>query len=347
MKKSVLILTIACLLTRFTSVAAVYQVTNIGGSSNNVYAMGINDKNEIAGYVKPDGSWSSADAFYWNQTQGLHAIGGYLARDINNNGQIAGNSASIQAAVWDNGTWIPLEGRQDAYGINDRGQVTGLISAQPSIPGPYAPFRDDNIDSPGFTTLTRPYSRASHGFAINNKGQVVADCGSTVSGVLYVPVFYNADGVSTILDRDGNYDAHPRGINDAGQIVGNARRTNGDDFRAVFWDSYTEQLQYMGYLGDGDSIAYAINELGQAVGASAGKAFLWSQSEGIIDLNTLIDSSWGITLTQAMDINNQGSIIAWGIDSSGMDQSYLLVIPEPATLSLLAIGGLVLLRKRK
>ncbi|MCK4887825.1 MAG: hypothetical protein KAS96_10590, partial [Planctomycetes bacterium] len=145
--------------------APIYEVIDIG--TGYVYALGINEKDEVVGHIKPNGSWSGSYAFYWNKESGLQSIGGRRARSINDLGQIAGQSASIQAGVWENGEWITLSNRQEAYAINNNGQVTGLISAQPSIPGPYAPFRDDNIYSPDFITLQRPYLRASHGFNIN------------------------------------------------------------------------------------------------------------------------------------------------------------------------------------
>lgn len=300
--------------------AETYDVTEIG--AEDVYAMGLNEKNEAVGYVTPNGQWSEAYAFYWTADGGIQSLGGYAARDINERGQIAGNTASLQAAVWEKGSWTILPNRQNAHAINDVGQVTGLISAQPSIPGPYAPYRDDDIHSPDFIALKRPYEYASHGFDINNRGQVVADCGAPVG--LYVGVFYSSDTTYLILDDNGNYDAHARGINDAGQIVGDTRIANGTDRLPVFWASPAEPMRYMGSLGPGFGIAFAISNLGRSVGYSSERAFVWTRDGGMIDLNTLIDPALDLTLTNATDINDRGAIVANGIDARGRQRSYLL-----------------------
>jgi len=307
-----------------SSATEFYQVTDLWATD--AYAMGINKYNQVTGYVAPGGSMNNSYAFLWSARNGLTSLGGYKGSGINDLGQIAGqicspNHREVYAAVWENGAWISLEGRQGASAINNNGQVTGLISAQPYIPGPYAAFRDDDIYSPGFIELPRPSSGAVEGYGINIKGEIVA------SGM-----FYDQYGSYTILQ------GAPRGINDLGQIVGYSNSL------AVFWDSYNSSTENMGSLGSGSSVAYAINNLGQAVGYSANKAFLWTHDGGMVDLNTLIDPGLGITLTVAKSINDYGSITAWGIDSLGQNRSFLLT-PEPGTVLLLGLGGL-LIRKQ-
>ncbi len=301
-----------------------YHVTKIG--VGDVYAVGLNEHHDVVGYVMPGGSWHDAYAFLWSADTGLTAIGGYAARDINDLGQIAGQAAWIQAGVWENGSWIALPDRQNVYSINNSGQITGLISAQPSIPGPYAPYRDDDIYAPGFVELERPYQRASHGFDINEHGEVVADCGTGLPGTLYIAVFYRTDGSYVILDNDGNYDSHARAINDSRQIAGNARarQDSGSDHVAVFWASPDSNMEYMGALGDGYSVSRAINNSGQAVGFSSDRAFIWTQADGMSDLNALIYPDLGMTLTEASDVSNNGTIAARGLNSTGEACSYLL-----------------------
>jgi uncharacterized membrane protein len=297
-----------------------YDVFKLG---THVLALGINEHNEVVGIIQPESSPFTWYAFYWRQQTGLVSIGGSQAHCINERGQVAGKSALLRAAVWEHGIWIELPRRQEAWAINDHGQVTGLISAQPDIPGPYAPYRDDDIDSPDFIELERPWPYASHGFDINNRGEVVADCGGAPGG-LYGAVFYGADASYVVLDSDGNYDAHARSINDAGQIVGNTMVTFSSDHQAVFWESYDSPMEYMGTLGPGAGVARAINNLGQAVGNSGGAAFLWTAEEGMLNLNDLIDPEHEIELTMALDINDRGVIVSVGLDPAGQEGSYLL-----------------------
>jgi probable HAF family extracellular repeat protein len=108
---------------------------------------------------------------------------------------------------------------------------------------------------------------------------------------------------------------------------------------------------------NGSSYANDINDLGQVVGGSDSafngpRAFLWSSSTGMVDLNTLIDPA--IRLDAATAINNEGQIVANRRVSSFEHRTYLLTpksstpVPEPLTTggSILAGGGLVYLRRR-
>jgi probable HAF family extracellular repeat protein len=65
------------------------------------------------------------------------------------------------------------------------------------------------------------------------------------------------------------------------------------------------------------------------------------------DLNALISPSSGWTLQIATAINDSGQIVGHGLNSAGQQDAFLLTpTPEPATLSLLALGGLTILRRR-
>lgn len=115
----------------------------------------------------------------------------------------------------------------------------------------------------------------------------------------------------------------------------------------------------LGVLPETDSsFAQGINEHGQAVGRSYGgttpaRAFLWDEINGLQDLNDMLDASAaGWTLKGAVDINNAGQIVGWGINPDGSQHGYLLtVVPEPSTFVLLGMGAVGLLahalRRRK
>ena len=88
--------------------------------------------------------------------------------------------------------------------------------------------------------------------------------------------------------------------------------------RATLWPS-TGGVVDLGVLpGGGFSVAYGSNDAGAVVGisgSSAGsRAFIWTQAQGLQDLNALIAQPAGFVLTSAMGINAQGMILAIGHD---------------------------------
>ena len=106
----------------------------------------------------------------------------------------------------------------------------------------------------------------------------------------------------------------------------------------------------LGNLGAIYCEALGINNAGQVVGDFGNHidnhAFLYNGSN-MVDLNTLIDPSSGWTLQDANSINNLGQIVGNGTISAGQDDAFLLTpTPEPATLTMLAVGAMIMLRKR-
>ncbi len=94
----------------------------------------------------------------------------------------------------------------------------------------------------------------------------------------------------------------------------------------------------LGTLG-GSSIAWAINNNGQIVGAfsrnGSDRAFIY-ENGSMFDLNTLLPANFGWTLQDAYGINDLGQIIAYGISPNGTYQGFLLSpvpIPECGTVS--------------
>jgi probable HAF family extracellular repeat protein len=79
------------------------------------------------------------------------------------------------------------------------------------------------------------------------------------------------------------------------------------------------QIRELGALaGARLSRARAINARGEVVGDCGdghdGRAFLWTRARGMQDLNGLIASSSPFLLQEAVSINDQGQIVALGIE---------------------------------
>ena len=83
--------------------------------------------------------------------------------------------------------------------------------------------------------------------------------------------------------------------------------------------------------GDLCSRAFAINSSGQIVGNSSDcvttkSAVLWEKGTAV-DLNQVVDSTSGLTLIRAWNINDRGEIVAEGLLSNG-DEHAALLIPD-------------------
>ncbi len=128
----------------------------------------------------------------------------------------------------------------------------------------------------------------------------------------------------------------PAGINGSGTVVG------------VYNGTYTHAFEYnpatgtrdLGTLGGLTAGAERINDFGTIVGGSqlldgSGAAFIYTDSGGMVDLNTLVSLS-GWTLDDAVGVNESGQIICQGVNANSVYHGFLLTpVPEPSTGALL------------
>ena len=331
--------------------AVEYQIIDLGVLQNgsHTYASGINESGQVVGgsEIAP----GQSRAFFWDSSNGMRNLGtlggiSSTAYGINNAGQVVGYDGRMGAFIWDSSNGIRELGSGNwwAAGINESGQVVG------------ATFLDTQafIWQNGVRTkLGTLGGDESYGEGINNAGQVV---GSAELDEYTKHAFLWKDGSMIDLgvltggsNSDGQNDSYAYGINNSNQVVGWSDTLQGHR-HAFLWDSISG-MQDLGMNGFG-SEAYAINDLGWAVGKSYfpskpyERATLWRDGE-MIELDTLLpaNSGWNY-LGYARGINNNGWIVGMGVTDSGEERAFLF-IPEPATLLLLGFGGLVLRRKRR
>ena len=99
--------------------------------------------------------------------------------------------------------------------------------------------------------------------------------------------------------------------------------------------------------GDGTVVVgWGTSSLGQ-------EAFLWDPVHGMRNLKSVLVNDCGLdltgwTLTAAMGVSDDGlTIVGYGTNGEVSQEAWRAVLPEPASLALLALGGFALLRKRR
>ena len=266
------------------------------------FATGINNQGDVVGTTTTkDGLITSVFLYIHGK---MRIIG--LATDfpwnfsINNRRQIIGLSTSAgDAELWSRGRLTDLGSLRGlgsvALGNNDRGTVVGYSDITPEVASP-PPVPTPGHPVPPIEVLTA----TQHPFVYRN-------------------------GHMTDLATLGGTSASATAINDRGTIVGWSD-TTGDQERAFMYRK--GKMTDLGSLGGIRSEATAVNNHGEVVGWSfvAGNyeidPFLYSDGK-MVDLNTLVPANSGITLSDAVAINNKGQIAATGI-INGQDVALLM-----------------------
>jgi probable HAF family extracellular repeat protein len=357
------------------SAEIVYTVTDLlassGSASKTMTAAALNNSAQVTGDFQTDVTvtYSDGSTYTYNTTlaflysngalQSLGSLGSPTQQyskgfDINNGGQVIGET-TVQGATGLSYTYLvgsptiggPLPSGSPkysaGYGINDSGTYTGKASVTSGTPN-----RTNAYICPGF--FCNGFG-ATSGNSINNLGLVTGQfsVGSASHAFIFDPVVPNLPQdlgtLSGYLNSVGNK------INDLGQIVGSSYNVaNGGITTSTAFLYENNQMRDLGTLGGFYSSARSINNKGVAVGLStdtsnANRAFVFDGTS-IVDLNSLIDPTLGITLADAQDINDNGQIVA-----NGGGRAYLLTpVPEPTSiLGLITVGliGTAATRRRK
>jgi len=133
------------------------------------------------------------------------------------------------------------------------------------------------------------------------------------------------DGLAA-LPRDGAPGGRALAINAAGLTAGVLHR--GRDFEAVLWAA-DGSLRRLGAFGaEPRDIGNGGRVVERVLGARRARAFLWSETGGLRELDTLLaggEAAEGLRLYSAEAINRHGEIVAYGGRDDGPVRGYLLV----------------------
>jgi probable HAF family extracellular repeat protein len=216
------------------------------------------------------------------------------------------------------------------FGMNNKGEVDGIAN----LPGDqnHHAFLWRNSVLNDIGTLGGPNSNNDAGcqFGPNERGEVVGGAETSTqappgedfcffgNNLVCLP-FVSRKGVMTPLPTLGGNNGFACGTNNRGQVIGMAENTTPESdcpnilqqAKPVLWEK-GEIHELPTFPGDTDGQGVAVNDLGQAVGASGGcqsgptnalHALLW-QNGNLTYLGNL-----GGTSTGATDINNRGQVV--------------------------------------
>lgn len=351
-----LILTVVLLVP--APLAAYWDMIDLGELSQDNYAyLSINNQGVVVGdyrYLATNYHAASYDPFNDDSLVDLGTLPGGItskALCINDLGRIVGLSyvsggyhRACEFNPTGNGSNIEVgPSNSMAYSINNSGQIVGMIDGKP--------YLFDNSGQGNHVFLGGiPGDAGYHGTARD-----INDSGSIIGGAGKYAVLYDSSGNGNNINLGtlGGDSSDGISINNNGKLIGYSRNSEGYPKACLFDESGNGNNIDLGALGGDHSYAFSINNLDQVVGYAtdaSGKfracLFDISGDGNNIDLNTLIAPDSGWFLYRAQDINDHGWIVGWGINPDDEMHAFLM-IPEPCSLFLLSLGGLIGLSRRR
>lgn len=342
-------------------------------------ALGVSsDGSTIVGMSKSSASGTRTEAFVWTRAHGLEALGDLpggvftsAAGAVSGNGSvivgISESESGTEAFRWTRGSGLvglgDLPGGQSnsgARGISDDGSV---VVGSTNVAAGFGAFRwtaTNGMQLVGGGDLAGGAFNGSAQSA-STDGSIIYGSGAISSGAATFR-WTTSSGFTIVGELAGGavfsepLGASPDGRFCVGRSSSSASGANG--FEAFRYDAVTRQTIGLGDLAGGifSSIAQDVSADGSIVVGSATtdrgeEAFMW---DGLHGMRLLADvaTEYGLhlegwTLISANGISADGRVIVGGgINPQGHNEAWMIVIPAPPTVMLLAATAFAGNRRR-
>lgn len=339
-----------------TQAALVYNNQGLGFASSSTgysFARGLNENNVVVGSSSAIGG-SGQVAFTWTSGTGMTALPSLAissipnasAQAINDSGIAVGFSQGAgnpqRAARWNadlTATSISTGFSDGAASINNAGVAVGTVSSRAVFwtAGSSTPV---NLALPANTNESSASSINNAGMIGGSSSMVIIDEG--LSMVSTSATVWNAGTIYTFTNSSESVDSNVAAINNNGLAAVQIFDENNVS-TSILWNPVTGTTSAFSSTG---FVVQDINDSAMTVGQINGLAALGSSDGSITLLNSLInDPTWN--LTYASEINNAGAIVGYGTHNGQTEAFLMTAVPEPASLGLLGIAGLMALRRKR
>jgi probable HAF family extracellular repeat protein len=316
------------------------------------------------------------EAFRWTSASGMVGLGflpgfpGSFATAASADGSVVvgGNlgPSMEQAFRWTQTTgmvglgFLPGYAESRAFGVSADGSVVvGNSNTIPGQGGQFQAFRwTAQSGMVGLGSFLPGGLSSAEGVSANG-GTVVGVSDSALGRQAFL--WTEGGGMIALGDLPGSgFFSFAHGVSEDGSVVvGISHSASG--FEAFRWQA--DGMVGLGFLpGDVESEAFGVSADGSVIVGrgttmdprSDVRAFVWDTTEGMRDLRDVLisqgDDLTGWSLIESLDVSADGrSIVGRGINPAGQEEGWLArlgpqqVVPESSTLSLLALGLVVLL----
>ena len=349
----------------FAATASFYGLGSLDGSHS--YANGISaDGSTVVGA-------SNDKAFRWTAAGGMADLGaivpggisGNYAYGVSTDGSVIvgkGQTGSGNEAFrWTSGGMIGLGGLLSGSVVGRANAVSAdgsiVVGRSLSDSGRQA-FRWASGSMVGLGYLPGSgYSSSANGISADGSIIVGDSFSSSVHEAFY---WTSTDGLVGLGDLSGGiFSSGANAVSaDGSTIVGQSQSGSSPSNEAFRWTS-TDGMVGLGALSGGSfySTANAVSADGSIIVGQSNsggyEAFIWNADDGMQSLKDVLANDYSIdmtgwTLSMATGISSDGlKIVGYGTNPNGLNEGWVATIPEPATVLLLGLGGVALLRKRK